>query len=183
MKNVEGIDIVKQNGYWKINLGKNVFCDYVRLLAIISVLKNKNEISKNLLKELADIALQGTLLPYMEAEWLDSYKADFSNLIIETITWLTKKPELKIDPDMLLKMADIILLHDNTEEYGIKLKCHTLLYLKRNVQAQQAYHKFVHDYEKLLSIKPNFSFEDIIKGFSQAIHPNQANSGIHLIQM
>ncbi|GHT88580.1 hypothetical protein FACS189474_4080 [Bacteroidia bacterium] len=118
------------------------------------------------MNELVDIALQGTLLPYMEAEWLDSFKADFSNLIIETITWISKKKEWKIDLDLLLKMADVVLLHDNTEEYGIKLKCSVLLRLNRNVQARQVFYKFANDYEKLLSIQPNFTFEDIIKSYS-----------------
>jgi DNA-binding SARP family transcriptional activator len=166
LKNMEGIEIVKQNGHWKINLQKNVFCDYMRILSLIHALKNKDDLNKHFLNELVDIALQGTLLPYMEAEWLDSFKAGFSNLIIETITRISKKKEWKIDLDLLLKMADVVLLHDNTEEYGIKLKCSVLLRLNRNVQARQVFHKFANDYEKLLSIKPNFTFEDIIKSYS-----------------
>ncbi|WP_029902855.1 hypothetical protein [Prevotella sp. 10(H)] len=162
LKNIGNAEIVNRKGYWSLNIGKDIYCDYIRISALIENAANNN-IQQSLLHELIGISSQGTLLPHMEADWLDAYKADFSNRIIETFVTLSQRPAYQSDFALLLKMSDIILMHDNTDEYGIKLKCYSLLNLKRNLQARQAFEKFADDYEKLLAAKPEFTFEDILK--------------------
>jgi two-component SAPR family response regulator len=163
LNELECLKLVKEKGYWRIIFDEDIFCDYMRVVSIINMVKRTNDISREVLAELLNLTSRGNLLPYMETPWIDRFKAEFSSSIIETITWISQSDRWKKDFDILLAIADIILIHDNTEEYGIKLKCSTLLYMKRNVQARNAYTKFVEDYEKLLSSKPDFTFENILK--------------------
>ncbi len=64
---------------------------------------------------------------------------------------------------LLLKMADVILLHDNIDEDAISLKCYALFNMGHKKQALQAFNKFSTDYENLLAEKTKLTFEDLIK--------------------
>lgn len=164
LKPFREIIIVNEGGYWRIQLEKTVFCDYERALLLINSLKTVHPFNKKLLAELADIALNGTLLPLIQqAEWLDPYQSDYANQLIECLMKHSKHEEVKTDLLLLLKIGDVILLHDNTDEDGIRFKCYALFHLGRKKQALQVFNKFIVDYENLLAIKPNLIFEELVK--------------------
>jgi DNA-binding SARP family transcriptional activator len=162
LKDVAGMEIVKQDGYWKINYAPALYCDYTQALAYIDRLKSGG-LDKPSLSGLLSVAMHGTLLPHINVEWLDEYKANYSNSLIETLTQISQKDELKSDWNLLLKIANVILLHDVTDEYAVKLKCYALQSLKRNRQALQCFRKFVDDYEKLYASKPELTFEGVTR--------------------
>lgn len=163
LKQVDGINLTKEKGYWKIDIDKDIYCDYLWAISLINTIKSQTEKKENLLNELLGILSQGPLLPYIQADRLDNFKADFSFLVIDTLSRISKKKEWDLSYNTLLKIANVILLHDSTDEYGIKLKCHILLKEKKNAQAKQAYQKYAAAYERLLAVKPNFTLEDIQK--------------------
>jgi hypothetical protein len=158
----EGIDIVKNEGYWTVVTDKKFFCDYERILMLIKNIESSN-INKGQIDELLSISLKGRLLNRMQDEWLEPYQVEYSNLIIETLLKLSNRNEVKSDLMSLFKIADVILLHDNIDEDAIRLKCYALYHLGRNNQALQCYKKFVEDYQLLLATKYNTSFEELIE--------------------
>lgn len=162
LKDVGNIEVSKIDGYWKINLSNNVFCDYSNALIYINSLKNGN-FDKNLLDNLLEITSRGTLLPEMKAVWLGDFKSYYSNSAIDVLVRISKNKNIRNDFEVLLKIANVILLNDSTEEYGIKLKCYVLLKLKRNKQANQYLQEFSDNYEKMYAVKPDITFEDIVK--------------------
>jgi DNA-binding SARP family transcriptional activator len=109
--------------------------------------------------------VKGTLLPHIQqAEWLEQYQTDYTNLLIESLLEYSKRDEIKADLGLLLKIADVILLHDNIDEDAIKLKCYALFHTGRKNQAIQSFNKFTTDYESLLATKPNLVFDELVKG-------------------
>ncbi len=162
LKDMKGLEIVKVDGYWKITLQPQVYCDYARVILLIYSLK-KNGFNKTVLNELLDIVSRGKLLCYIGAEWLDDIKSNYSNNLIELLIETSKADELKNDYNLLLKLANAILLYDDTEEYGVKLKCYILRQLKRNREIRLCYQKYVDDYVKLYSEKPDLSIDEISK--------------------
>ena len=165
MKTFTQIKIENDEGYWTVQSEKTVFCDYERALVLIKMLQTAGErFNKKLLTELVDIALRGTLLPYVKkAEWLEPYQTDYSNLIIECLMRYIRNDALKNDLLLLLKIADVILLHDNIDEDAIRLKCYALLRSGRKNQALQAFNKFTTNYESLLAAKHNLVFDELVK--------------------
>ena len=157
------IRIVKKDDYWTIQSEKTVFCDYERALVLIQMLQTGERFNKKLLTELVDIALRGTLLPYVQqTEWLELYQTDYTNRLIECLMRYSRYDELKNDL-LLLKIADVLLLHDNTDENAIRLKCYALFRSGRKNQALQAFNKFTADYESLLAAKHNLVFDELVK--------------------
>ena len=153
----EGIEIIKNEGYWTITSYN--FCDYERVLVLI-----KNSIiNKEQIDELISIALRGRLLTRMQEEWIEPYQMEYSNLIIETLLKISNQDEVKSDLMSLFKIADVIQLHDNIDEDAIRLKCYALYHLGRINQAMQCYKKFVVDYQNLLAAKYDISFEKLVE--------------------
>jgi len=158
----EGIDIVKNEGYWTIVTDKKIFCDYERVLVLIKSIESSS-IVQGQIDELISIALKGRLLKRMQDEWIEPYQVEYSNLIIETLLKISNRNEVKSDLMSLFKIADVIQLHDDIDEDAIRLKCYALYHLGRNNQALQCYKKFVEDYQQLLATNYNTSFEELIK--------------------
>lgn len=163
LKSFEGVKVVNHEGYWTIQSEKKISCDYEKVLVLIKMLQTGHRFDAKLLNELVDTASKGTLLPHIQqTEWLESYQTDYTNQLIECLLEYSKRDEAKEDLPLSLKIADVILLHDNIDEDAIKFKCYALYHLGRKNQALQAFNKFAADYEVLLATKPNFTFEDLI---------------------
>ena len=163
LKNIGDIKILNDKNYWRITLDHSVFCDYERVVSLISALNKKPELDKVLLNEMLDIAARGKLLPFYELEWLDNIKTDYSNLIIEFLLKKARLPELRDELALLLKMSEVILLHDDIEEDGIRLKCNTLFRLDKKKQALVSFNRFSEEHIKLLGMPTKLSFEDVVK--------------------
>ena len=164
LKPLEGIKVESRNNYWTIQFEKNIFCDYERALVLLKTLQTSNHSNIKLLTELVDIALEGTLLPLLQqSEWAESYQSEYTNLLIECLMKNSIRDDVKSNLLLLLKIADVILLHDNTDEEAIKLKCYALFRSGRKNQALQAFNKFTADYENLLGTKHNLVFDELVK--------------------
>ena len=164
LKSIAEIKVVNQNGYWTIQSEKTVFCDYERAMVLIKMLQTGKKFNKKLLDELVDIALRGTLLPFVQqTEWLEPFQTDYTNRLIECLMQHSLHDELKNDLLLQLKIADVILLHDNTDEDAIRLKCKALFRSGRKIQALQTFNKFSADYENLLGAKHNLVFDELVK--------------------
>lgn len=160
IKNFGDIELINQNNYWSAIMGKEFFCDYKNVLYLIDQIKNKQSVSESLLNELLNIASNGVLLPNLQEEWVDSFKADYTSLVIETITTLLEKKEILSDPILVLRMADVILKHDNIDEEIVKLKVKTLFDLGKKSQAKQCFDKFTDDYKNFMGVAFKGTFEN-----------------------
>lgn len=159
-KEMEGLEVVKADGYWKVNLSSQIYCDYARIRQLIYTLQNEG-FNKTYLIELLDITSRGKLLPYIEVEWLDDIKSNYSNDLIDFLIEVSKSNELKNDYNTLLKISNTILIYDSVEEYAVKLKCYILKQLKGNREIRVCYQKYADDYEKLYSVKPDITLEEL----------------------
>lgn len=163
LKSFQELEIINESGSQTVQGLEDVYCDYVRIHALIHMLKKNKVFNKSILNELVDLALTGKLLPYLQYEWLEVYQAEYVNSLIEIMLQYRENAEVKKDLLLLLKMANVILLHDNIDEDAISLKCYALYNMGHKKQALDAFSKFESDYEALLAEKTTLSFEDLIK--------------------
>ncbi|MDH6308675.1 DNA-binding SARP family transcriptional activator/uncharacterized protein (UPF0333 family) [Dysgonomonas sp. PFB1-18] len=161
LQDIGDVEIINKNSYWYLNLGEHVTCDYSEVSLLINQF-DRNFLDKNTISRIVATASAGPLLPNINEEWADDYKSDFSTKLVDVLLEIINKPEVKDDPKLLLKISDVILIHDSIDEEAIRIKCRVLYQMKQKGLSKQSYDKFCEDYIGLLNTKPDFTYEDII---------------------
>jgi DNA-binding SARP family transcriptional activator len=154
MKNLKNLEIVNNNNYWSVVSDKDIFCDYA---VVLSLLRNTAS-KKEQLNTLFDLAAKGNLLPNIESEWLDAYKADYSNLLIDNLFRMSERNDIKDDTVLIVRITNIILLHDCIDEDAIVKKCCTLYNSGKKGKAKQSFEKFAEDYKNILGTSYKYTF-------------------------
>lgn len=160
------ITIVHKNGYWFLELGTNVTCDYYHISALLEDLKNRKQENLSIDKEKLELLLTwsspGSLLPNINIEWLDEYKSDYYVNITDTLLEIATLDSIKDDPRLLFRIVDVILAIDCIDEDAIRLKCTLLYKMGHKGLSKQCYDKFCSDYERILNTPPEFSYEEFV---------------------
>jgi len=163
LKEIGDITLVNENSYWHLNMGKDIVCDYYDAMSSINYIKKEKVFNQAMLEHLLDIVSAGSLLPNMNMEWTDVYKADFTDSLIDVLAAMFSLKEIENDPKLLLAVVETILLHDTTNEEAIKVKCRTLYQQGQKGLSKQAFERFSTAYMNMLNEKPAFEYQDIIK--------------------
>lgn len=150
LKKVGDIAILNKNDYWSVAVDDTVQCDYKYTMDLIAQVRREKTITKEQLDKLLKYSSGGLLLPNLQAEWLDAYKSEYTNLIIETLQTISRWDSVKNDLDILLKISEVVLIHDNIDEEAVKMKCFALFRLGKKGQSKQCFEKFLKDYKVLL---------------------------------
>lgn len=164
LQTIGEIEVTDDDNYWAVSIGKGVYCDYQTVWGITSKISTSPQFNKALLIELLRIISRGLLLPNTHAEWLDNYKSEYSNLLIDFLLEVSRRTEVANDYELLSRIGDIILLHDNIDEDGITLKCYGLYQLGKKGKALQCYNKFSEEYKNLLNEPYKKDFNSLVKG-------------------
>ncbi len=159
---LDGIEITKGNGYWTIKHDERFYCDYIYLMELIKKIHSEQKIKLDDLHELIKLTGKGKLLPYIQQEWLDAFKADYSNMILDTFMEVSKKEELKNDFKLQIQIADSMFMLDSVDEYALILKCRALYASGKTGLAKGAYDTFCSEYFNLLGNPYKKDFSDIV---------------------
>ncbi len=162
LEQVGEISINNQNSYWTIRIKEDIYCDYSEILQLANSLKNPETRNPDDIRKLLSIALTGELVPNMQTEWVDAFKSDFSNLIIDLLLSILEQYEKEMSSQMKLSLADAIFVHDSLNEDALRLKCSVLKKLGKNKLAKNIYDSFTKEYKLLFGSDYKYSFEDII---------------------
>lgn len=161
---VGGVRISNDNSYWHLEItGGEFFCDYVSALSLLRELGAPEAPDPAKRKRLLELLAGGTLLTNTQFEWADGYKSDFSSLVIERMMEQSRRPGIADDPRQLLRIADIVLLHDSIDEDAVRLKCRALYHLGKKGLAKQAFDTFCAEYERLLGTPQPLMFDDLVR--------------------
>lgn len=167
LEKVGDIDIISKNGFWSIKFGNNVHCDYVEAIRYLSDSKKQQPQNLDTLNKLLELLLRGTLLPNTEAEWVDSFKSDFSSQTIDMLSGLINDKECNFNADFQLRIADTIFLHDYINEEALYIKCSILCNSGKRGLAKNIYDNFCKEYRNLLDVDYKLSLSDVINRSSQ----------------
>jgi DNA-binding SARP family transcriptional activator len=146
------IDITNQNGYWTIALPDNVLSDYKEILRLIHKIQSEVITKKEDLFSLLELLNYGALLPNIQLEWVDNFKTDFSNLVIDTLMQVinNSKNPFYDQQDIRLKIADALLEIDSINEDAIGIKCSALINMGKKSLAKTTFDNFNKEYKLLL---------------------------------
>ncbi|HTI07264.1 MAG TPA: hypothetical protein VL832_01875 [Puia sp.] len=155
-----GCDLSKETGYWKIDIQPSlVYVDYQDYLSIV---RDKLALDKHRVTELAGITKRGGFLNNLEYTWLDSFKSEVSNHVIDTYLHFAASVVISDDPEFMITLADYIFYFDAANEEAMQLKCKALVCLGKHSLAKQSYESFVKEYKSIYG-------EDFGKDFQKCI--------------
>jgi len=158
---IGAIELTKNTGYWKIVYNnKDVKCDYAEFLQITS---SKSNLSKQNVSRLLEITEKGAFLMNSNYEWLDDFKSDVSDKIVDTLVVFAEKCDLKTDAEFFVQLADCIFNFDRSNEEAMILKCKAEYCLGKHSIAKLTYEKFIKEYQLLYNEEYKRSFNELVK--------------------
>lgn len=166
LKAALGIDfqdyLTSNSGIWKFEIpngNSKIYCDYQTSL---QHLKSSQQPSILQIKDLVEIVNKGGLLTDLSYEWLDQYKANISNEIIDTFQDFVNQNSDNISPNLHIQIADAIMQLDSVNETAMEIKCRALVALGKHSLANETYNKFAKEYTLLYNIPFQKDFKFII---------------------
>ena len=155
LSNVDGLSLKYNNQFWTLEVDDQVYSDY-KVFLDITRKKNIN------VDHLSEILKVGNFLPNVSKEWLDSYKFEVSNRIIDIYTPELEKQWVKKNYDLLIEHCEIVLTFDVVHETAIKYKIACLKNQKKHEQALKVYQAFIKLYKQFYNEDFSVSFNDFI---------------------
>lgn len=159
LEKIGDVEINNENTYWTIQFGENVFCDYTYVCKLLSRIKSDSNDDEKIVNFL-NIISAGEICPDVQTEWIEPFKVDISNRIIDGLDYLSKNQK---NLSLLELIANTILKYDPLNEEAIIIKCHSLYAMGKKGLAKQCYDDFCKEYLSLLDAKFNVPFKDIIE--------------------
>ncbi len=159
---VEGIEIVNENLYWKVNIEEPLFCDYIEISNLLSKSKS-NSLTKDEINQLIALLSIGEILPAIQTEWIDGFKSQFVNETIDELTSLFNVKDVSDDFSLRYHLAECILVADPLNDEAFAMKCSVLYHLGKKGMAKNMYDSFCREYKHVLGIDYAISFNDTIK--------------------
>lgn len=160
LETVGNVEIISSNGYLSVKWGKDVFCDYHTMMEYLKAYNEGEFIdSDENLDRMLEILLYGPLLQGYEIEWLDEFKDDYSCFSIDLLNKLLRQKTEEGKDKLVLRIADIMFLHDPLNEEALEAKCQVLCHQGKMGIAKRTYERFCKVYQESLG-------ESYEKGFS-----------------
>ena len=161
LSELESCTLSRKTSYWQMVFNDSlVYNDYWSCMKSIN---RKESLSKEDLLQFLCIIRKGPLLGNASYEWLDEFKLDCSNMIIDHLMNHVDQEEIESDPELMVKLADSILIFDMMHEEAVSIKCKALTTLGKHSLAKEIFAKFTKDYFTLYDEPFERSFTDMIR--------------------
>lgn len=151
----------KDSGYWMMEIDYQHF--YIDYHSYLNIVNNKKRIDDDEIQHLSSIVQRGNFLSTSEYEWLDIFKSEISNDIINTYLHFLQMPEHHNDPEFLIKIASYILNIDPVNEEAMILKCHSFVALGKHSLAKHTFEHFVKAYKNMYDTAFEKNFHSILE--------------------
>jgi len=153
-ESLDGFTITNKNKLWNIVLSDGAQCDWIHVKTLMNRPGSEENIS-----HIIELLLRGAMLPNSEFDWLDTYKGDFSNFTIDTLSRLL---DSSISDEMKIKVANTIFMHDPLNEDALVSKCRILYKSGKTGLAKYSYDTFCKEYKASLGMNFKEDFKQII---------------------
>jgi len=119
-------------------------------------------LSETEIQELIGLLSFGELLPFVNTEWLDGFKSQFTNEIIDVLSSLFNEEVVNNNASLRYHLAESILIYDPLNDEAFAMKCSVLYHLGKKGLAKSFYDSFCREYKQSLGIDYTVSFIDTI---------------------
>ncbi len=161
LSEIETCELTRKTEYWKILFDDTqVYSDY---FVYFNLTAETDNLSESELEKLLRIIKAGPLLGNATYEWLDEFKLECSNRITDVLINYLEREKSSIPPELMVRIADAILVFDIMHEEAISIKCRALTALGKHSLAKEIFNKFRRDYQALYDEPYDHSFPEIIR--------------------
>ena len=144
LESIGDMEVVTENNFLRIKWGTSVFCDYHTLMTCTK--QFEQEKSEELLNRILELLLYGPLLPNTVFDWLDDFKDAYSSHSIDLLKNLLEIEIQRNHQEMIIRLADIMFLHDPLNEEALAAKCTVLSAQGKKGIARNVYYRFCKEY-------------------------------------
>ncbi|MDR1122089.1 MAG: hypothetical protein LBM08_14415 [Dysgonamonadaceae bacterium] len=162
LENVGEVQFSKQDSYWSVEFGNEIYCDYYEALVLIHKIRDSKSTNTDDIKRLLSIVSEGEFLPNIQIEWIDAFKSEFSDKLVDLFMKLIHQKEILFSDATYIDIANALFIHDPLNEDALKLKCSVLVKMGKNGLAKNAYTTFVKEYAAWFGINYKYSFGEVI---------------------
>jgi len=160
LENVGSSSISKETGYQKFySKSDQLWIDYQDFLKII---RQESDLSREQIIELLSIIDNKPFLKNTQADWLDPFKSEVSNDIIDALLNYINRSD-NDDADFLLHLTNCIFMCDTVSEEALKAQCRLLVKQGKLSLAKNSYTRFVKEYKALYGEDYKFNFKQILE--------------------
>ena len=162
LDDVDGVEVVYDNSFWKIKIAEQVYSDYTEILQLLRISKSKT-LTEAEIYQLIALLSYGEFLPTFQTEWMDGFKSEFANETIDGLSSLFNEKEVKNNISLRYHLAECILVYDPLNDEAFAIKCSVLYHLGKKGLAKNLYDSFCREFKQILAIDYAVSFNDTIK--------------------
>lgn len=159
LESIGDVEVVTENNFMHIKWGENVFCDYREVLARMQQFKEKE--NDELLNRILELLLYGPLLPHTILDWLDDFKENYSSHSIDLLKDLFEIEKQRNHQEVILRLADIMFLHDPLNEEALAAKCAVFSAQGKKGIARNLYDRFCKEYRDSMGEDYKTAFADL----------------------
>jgi DNA-binding SARP family transcriptional activator len=159
LEEIGDITIENNHAYLQLALGENVLCDYHIVSRILST---ETSLTAQTAETLLRFVKRGNLLPNIQTDWLDSFKSDISNRVIDVLLEYSQTLDVSKDDRVLLEIADTIFNYDSINQEALVIKCSVLNKKGKYSLAKTWYDHFVKEYKTLYAESYPKTFDEVI---------------------
>lgn len=159
LESIGDMEVMIENNFLRIKWRTGVFCDYHTLITCTK--QFEQEKSEELLNRILEILLYGPLLPNTILDWLDDFKDDYSSYSIDLLKNLLDIEISRNHQDMIIRLADIMFLHDPLNEEALAAKCSVLVTQGKKGIARNLYDRFCKEYHDSMGETYKVPFADL----------------------
>lgn len=159
LESIGDMEVMIENNFLRIKWGTGVFCDYHTLITCTK--QFEQEKSEELLNRILEILLYGPLLPNTILDWLNDFKDDYSSYSIDLLKNLLDIEISRNHQDMIIRLADIMFLHDPLNEEALAAKCSVLVTQGKKGIARNLYDRFCKEYHDSMGETYKVPFADL----------------------
>lgn len=159
LESIGDVEVITENNFLRIKWGTTVFCDYHTLLTCTQ--QFEQEKSEELLNRIFELLLYGPLLPNTIFDWLDDFKDAYSSHSIDLLKNLLDIEIQRNHQEMIIRLADIMFLHDPLNEEALAAKCAVLSAQGKKGIARNLYDRFCKEYRDSMGENYKIPFADL----------------------
>ena len=159
LESIGDVEVITENNFLRIKWGTTVFCDYHTLLTCTQ--QFEQEKSEELLNRILELLLYGPLLPNTIFDWLDDFKDAYSSHSIDLLKNLLDIEIQRNHQEMIIRLADIMFLHDPLNEEALAAKCAVLSAQGKKGIARNLYDRFCKEYRDSMGENYKIPFADL----------------------
>lgn len=159
LESIGDVEIVTESNFLRIRLGDDVFCDFHAVSECIRLYQE--QANDELLNRILELLLYGPLLPNTFQNWLDDFKEAYSSKAIDLLRGLLELELQRNHQEMVIRLADIMFLHDPLNEEALTAKCSVLCAQGKRGIARNVYERFCKIYLESMGEPYRVSFADL----------------------